>query len=123
MGSYPHPIVPYPIVQVGWSVFEDVEVAAEKWTKFTGAGPFFVSRHIPLEDVVHRGKPTTLDHSTALAQWGTVQLELMYQHCDSPSFIKDLCPDRKSRLVSVSWLAPDLDAETSRMEDLGFPLV
>lgn len=116
-------ITPYPIVQLGWSVFEDIDTAAARWTRATGIGPFFIGRHVPVGDVVHRGVPRTYDHSSAIAQWGDVQLELMEQHCDSPSAIREISPDRRSRLASVSWFVPDIAAEVARMEALGFPVV
>jgi hypothetical protein len=116
-------ITPHPIVQLGWSVFEDIDVAMMRWTQATGIGPFFVGRHVSVDDVVHRGAPGSYDHSSAIAQWGEIQLELMEQHCDSPSAIRDISPDRRSRLASVSWIVPDLPAEIDRMAALGFPVV
>lgn len=116
-------ITPYPVVQLGWSVFEDIDTAMTRWTRATGIGPFFVGRHVPVDDVVHRGVPGRYDHSSAIAQWGDVQLELMEQHCDSPSAIGDMSPDRRSRLASVSWFVPDRADEIERMEALGYPVV
>ncbi|MDB5687613.1 MAG: hypothetical protein JWR77_2202, partial [Rhizorhabdus sp.] len=116
-------ITPYPVVQLGWSVFEDIDAAMARWTQATGIGPFFVGRHVPVDDVVHRGTPGSYDHSSAIAQWGDVQLELMEQHCGSPSAIADISPDRRSRLASVSWFVPDRAAEIERMEKLGYPVV
>jgi hypothetical protein len=116
-------ITPYPVVQLGWPVFEDMETSVEKWVKATGAGPFFSLPHAPLLNVVHRGKPSQFDHTSTIGQWGDIQLELMLQHCDTPSHITDMSPDRRSRLASVSWFVPDMEAETARLEALGFPLI
>jgi hypothetical protein len=52
---------------------------------------------------------------------GDIQLELMLQHCDSPSHIRDLCVDGSPHLTSVSWFTPDLEVETARLNALGFP--
>jgi hypothetical protein len=116
-------ITPHPLVQVGWSIFENVEYAVDKWVKATGAGPFFTLAHVPLLNVRYRGNPTEFDHTTAVGQWGGVQLELMLQHCNNPSHITEMCPDRKTRLTSVSWMVPDMKAEITRMEAQGFPIV
>jgi len=116
-------ITPYPVVQLGWSVFEDIDAAMARWTQATGIGPFFVGRHVPVDDVVHRGVPGRYDHSSAIAQWGDIQLELMEQHCDSPSALRDLAPDRVSRLASVSWFVPEIAPEVERMAQLGYPVV
>ena len=116
-------VTPYPVVQLGWSVFEDIDSAMTRWTEATGIGPFFVARHVPVDDVVHRGSPGRYDHSSAVAQWGDVQLELMAQHCDSPSAIRDISPDGRSRLASVSWFVPAIAPEIDRMAALGYPVV
>jgi hypothetical protein len=113
----------YPIVQVGYSIFEDVDTAVAKWVRLTGAGPFFTLAHVPLLNVVYRGKRTEFDHSMAVGQWGDVQLELMLQHCDNPSHISEMCPDSRPRLTSVSWMVPDMEAEILRMSGQGFPVI
>lgn len=113
----------YPIVQIGWTVFEDVEVAARRWTELTGAGPFFVLRNVPMLNVVHRGVPRGFDHSCAIGQWGDVQIELMHQHCDSPSHLRDLSPDDQPRMSSVSWVVDDIDEEIARLARLHCPIV
>ena len=116
-------ITPYPVVQLGWSVFEDIDTAIGRWVQATGIGPFFVSRHVALDDICHRGEPGRYDHSSAVAQWGDIQLELMQQHCASPSAIRDISPDERPRLASVSWFVPDVAAEVDRMATLGFPVI
>jgi Glyoxalase/Bleomycin resistance protein/Dioxygenase superfamily len=114
-------ISPYPLVQLGWSV-PDYRSAAENWLKLAGVGPFFVQEHVPMHNVIYRGKQTTYDHSIAIGWWGGVEIELMQQHCTNPSHMRDVVPNGGYGFVSVSWFAPDLDAETRRLEALGFPL-
>lgn len=116
-------ITHYPIVQIGWSVFGDLETAVARWVETTGAGPFFYYEHVPLENVVYRGKAGQFDHTSVVSQWCGVQLELMLQHDDEPSHIREMCPDGKPRLCSVSWMAPSIEDEIRRMEALGFPIV
>lgn len=113
----------HPVVQLGWSVFGDMETAVTQWVETTGAGPFFTYAHVPLENVIYRGKPGKFDHTSTVGQWGDVQVELMLQHCDSPSHIREMCPDGKPRLCSISWLVPNMEEEIRRMEALGFPIV
>jgi Glyoxalase/Bleomycin resistance protein/Dioxygenase superfamily len=112
---------PYPLVQLGWSV-PDYRRAADTWLKLAGVGPFFYQEHVPLRNVIYRGRPAAFDHSIAIGWWGGVQIELMQQHCDNPSHMRDVVPNGGYGFVSVSWFAPDLDAETRRLEALGFPL-
>jgi hypothetical protein len=111
------------VMQLGWTVFEDIEVAIDRWVRLNGAGPFFLQRNVPMLNVVHRGVPRSFDHSCAIGQWGDMQIELMQQHCDNPSHLRDLSPDGRTRMASVSWVVPDLAAETVRMQALDFPIV
>lgn len=117
------PLVPHPVVQLGWTVFEDVEVAAHRWIEHFGAGPFYVLRNVPMLDVRHRGVARTFDHSCAIGQWGDVQIELMHQHCDNPSHLRDLSPDGLPRMASVAWVVDDIEQETARLAALGCPIV
>jgi hypothetical protein len=110
------------IVQICWAV-DDVDTAVDRWVKMMGAGPFFVMRHIPLVNVTYRGIPGTYDHSAALGQWGTVQIELHQQHCDSPSAARDLFAPGKSGILHMTWLVKDVDVEIRRMEELGFQTI
>jgi catechol 2,3-dioxygenase-like lactoylglutathione lyase family enzyme len=115
-------ISPHPVVQLCFRV-HDVDAAVEQWVRTMGAGPFFVMRHIPLQNVTFRGEPITYDHSAGLGQWGEMQVELHHQHCDSPSPGKELFGPSGTGLLQVSWLVDDMDAEVRRMDALGFPVV
>jgi hypothetical protein len=45
-----------PFVQAAYLVPQAAD-AAEHWAREFGAGPFFLSEHIPLKAVVYRGSP------------------------------------------------------------------
>jgi Glyoxalase/Bleomycin resistance protein/Dioxygenase superfamily len=66
-------------VQLAYGV-RDVVRAAETFTGQTGAGPFFVSAHIPLASARVFGKTADFDHSSAYGQWGDVMVELVEEH-------------------------------------------
>src|SRR3546814_20458881 len=91
----------FPVVQLGWTVFEDIELAARRWIELTGAGPFFLLRHVPMLNVMHRGVPRGFDHSCAIGQWGDLQIELMHQPFDSPSHLQDLSPDGEPSMSHI----------------------
>jgi Glyoxalase/Bleomycin resistance protein/Dioxygenase superfamily len=112
-------IIPSSIVQIGWSV-DDIDSAVTRWVKSLGVGPFFALRNAQFNSVTHRGKPSVFDHSAAFTQWGEFQIELMQQHGDYPSVLRDICPPTETRIVSFSWFVDDLAAETRRMNSLGF---
>ena len=68
----------------------DLEAAAMDWIRTTGIGPFLTVPHVQLAEYDYRGrKGSGLDFSVALAQSGGVQIELVQQHCDSPSAYRD----------------------------------
>lgn len=73
-------------------VVNDVDEAIARWHALWGLGPFFVRRHIAMPHVVYRGAPAQIDISAVYVQAGPVQVELVQQHCDSPSAFRDMYP-------------------------------
>jgi hypothetical protein len=65
-------------VQIAYAV-DDVTAAARRWSD-RGVGPFFVIEHIDVHNARVNGAPSTFDHSSAYAQWGSVMVELICQH-------------------------------------------
>ena len=54
-------------VQIAYAA-SDVSTAAARLAATTGAGPFFIARHIPLRSARIHGKPAEFDHSSAHSQ-------------------------------------------------------
>ncbi len=104
------------IVQLAYFV-PDVQAAAKRWRRHLGAGPFFISEHIPLQEVVFDGAPGALDHSSAYGWWGRIMVELVQQNCDCPSVFSG----RPWGLHHAAYFAPDLDAELRSLQARGFP--
>lgn len=92
-------------VQIAYHV-ADIDRAMARWHAAVGVGPFLLRRHIPLEDVRYRGQSCALDISAAMAQSGDVQIELVQQHCDSPSTFRDMF-DRAEEGLHHLAIAPD----------------
>lgn len=110
-----------PIIQICW-VVDNMEQAALRWVDIMGAGPFFLMPQMHKEvKVIYRGKPTTLDQSFAIGQWGPIQVELIEQHCNSPVGFRDMFAP--GQIQHVTWMVDDLEAETRRLEAMGFPKV
>ena len=76
-------------VQIAYHV-PDAEAAAHAYSQAFGWGPFFLLEHIPLASCLYRGAPAPFDHSSAYGQAGEVMVELISQHDDSPSVLRDL---------------------------------
>ncbi len=66
-------------VQIAYAV-ADARAAALDLATSTGAGPFFLARHIPVVEARSRGRPATFDHSSAYGQWGDLMVELVEEH-------------------------------------------
>lgn len=108
-------------VQIAYAV-PDAEVAAHRWARDLGAGPFFLRRHIPLASVTHRGAPSTFDHTSAYGQWGNVMVELVQDHGTGPSVVRERYAPHESGLHHLAYFVDDLDATTAALASLGYPL-
>ena len=107
------------IVQMAW-VVDDLEDAARRWHQTTGIGPFLVNRHIPIREPLYRGAPGAVDFSTAIAQAGPVQIELVQQHDDAPSCYRDSVPKGSEAMHHVAIMAPDYETTVAGYVAQGF---
>ena len=108
-----------PFVQLAYFV-PDIFAAAERWTAERGAGPFFIAEHIPVENVRYRGRPATLDHSSAYGQLGTIMIELVQQNDPGPSAFRDMFGPGEQGLHHAATIVPDFEEELARYESLGY---
>jgi hypothetical protein len=105
-------------VQVAYHVPDPV-VAAERCARDYGWGPFVLLEHIALERSLHRGTPRPFDHTSAYGQAGDVMVELITQHDDTPSALRDLYAQHQSGVHHVACFVDDLRAELQRFRDRG----
>jgi hypothetical protein len=105
-------------VQIAYAV-PDVRAAARSWAAHFGAGPFFVREHIELEDVMIRGRPDTFDHSSAYGQWGAVMVELIEDHGDGPSPVRDMFPRAGSGLHHLAYFVENIEAAAEDLLNQG----
>lgn len=109
----------HPIVQLAW-VVPALEPAARVWHALSGVGPFLVSRRIAVEGAHHRGLPSVTAFSTAVAQMGEVQIELVEQHDDTPSAYRDTIAAGTTGFHHIAIIAPDFDAALAYHTGRGF---
>lgn len=107
------------IVQAAW-VVPDLDAAIHAWHAAMGVGPFLVNRRLTIGEPLYRGRPSTTQFSTALAQAGDTQIELVEQHDDTPSCYRDLVPAGRTAFHHVAIIAGDYDVELARYADAGF---
>ncbi|WP_160119266.1 VOC family protein [Sphingosinicella microcystinivorans] len=88
----------------------DLDEAIMRWHRLFGIGPFIVRRNIALGSVHYRGAPSELHISAAHAQAGPVQIELIVQHCDTPSTFRDMYKGGEEGIHHVALFPEDHDA-------------
>jgi hypothetical protein len=94
-------------VQIAYHV-PDPEQAARRFASSFGWGPFFLFEHIPLSRCIYRGAPAAFDHSSAYGQAGEIMIELITQHDDAPSVLRDLYARDAVGVHHVAHFVPDL---------------
>jgi hypothetical protein len=73
-----------PLGQIGY-VVADLKEAATGWVERTGIGPWYIAEHVPLDYFQHRQSPSDIEIGIATAFTGSLEIELIVQHNDSPS--------------------------------------
>ena len=96
------------IIQYAW-VVPNLEAAARHWHATMGVGPFLINRNLAISDARHRGVSRTPRFSTAVAQSGAVQIELVEQLDDAPSAYRDTIAAGTTGLHHVAIVAADFD--------------
>jgi hypothetical protein len=115
-----------PLHHIGYWV-DDLDSAMKQWTRDLGVGPFQVIEHVPLEDFVltvdgRHYDDVVFDHAAAFAAWVPIVVELSQVHAidDRLAAAYGFAPGTVSH---VSWVVPDLAAESARLERLGCQLI
>jgi len=101
----------------------DFDAALRYWTETIGAGPFYRFDHVAVEGVKVRGVETQVDFSMALGYWGDLQIELIQQHCDTPSVYNSVAGAGQDGLHHVCILVDSLDEARSVCEAVGAEIV
>ena len=107
-----------PIMQLAF-VPKDLDAAVSYWTKVAGAGPFFRLPHIAYKEARYRGAPSHVDFSVLIGYWGDMQIELIEQHCASPSIYKAWLDEGREGLHHVCILVDDIGHARAVCEKAG----
>ncbi len=111
-----------PVMQLGF-VVPDLEHGMRHWLDKVGIGPFFVLEHVKFAQVVYKGKPSGIDMSVAIAQWGEVQVELIQQFNDAPSIYSEFTGRDKGGLQHVGVMTNSVADDLVRLGKLGIEAV
>jgi catechol 2,3-dioxygenase-like lactoylglutathione lyase family enzyme len=106
---------------------DDLDAAMARWDTELGVGPFQVIEHVRFEEFVlavggERCDAVVFDHAAAFAAWGPVVVELGQVHAidDRLAAAYGVAPGAISH---VSWVVPDVAAESARLARLGCRLI
>lgn len=95
-------------------VVRDIEKAMEYWSGTLGVGPWYYIEKPPIEAFEYRGQPSEPDISIALANSGSLQIELIQQRNDQPSMYRDfldaLPEDGDGGLQHIAYWTTDFGA-------------
>jgi catechol 2,3-dioxygenase-like lactoylglutathione lyase family enzyme len=106
------------IGQMGF-VCEDLVGAVDFWTRRIGAGPFYELSHIKLSGTRYRGAAAEVDLSAALGYFGDLQIELIQQHCESPSVYREWLAQGGTGVQHVAVLVDDFEAAHRALLEIG----
>ena len=98
-------------MQMCW-VVPDIHAAMRAWTSASGVGPFFLFDTITFGEPRYRGQPSECaDITAAMAQAGELQIELVCQNDDRPSFWRDVVPAGHTGLHHMAVYSKNYDAD------------
>jgi hypothetical protein len=122
-----------PLFEQGWPegefrffqlghVVDDVIAAAERWVAAFGVGPFHV---LPVVEqrAEYADGVRTIRLQVAVAQAGPVQIELIQQHCATPSIFRDWSRGGTSAFHQIATVTNDYDGKVAGLRDAGYPVV
>ena len=106
------------IIQYAW-VVPNLETAARHWHATLGVGPFLINRDLKLTNPRYRGQPGGPRFSTAVAQSGSVQIELIEQLDEAPSVYRERVAAGATGFHHVAFIAGDFPAALAALTDQG----
>jgi hypothetical protein len=109
----------YRFFQLG-HVVEDIVSAAGGWSSTFGIGPFHVLPVVDQQLTLGDGEVQTVRIQVAVAQAGPVQIELIQQHCDTPSLYRDWSKNGTSAFHQVATVTRDYAGKKAHFEGLGY---
>lgn len=109
------------VAQNGY-VVRDIEAAMRHWSGVLGVGPWFYAERAPIENFQFRGAPSDCVISIALANAGTLQIELIQQRNDAPSMYRNFLDAGHEGLQHIAYWTDRFDAALDVAKTLGWTL-
>jgi hypothetical protein len=111
-----------PIHHLGY-VVEDLETTVQRLVSGLGAGPFFVVRDVPLEEVTSRCEAATFQHDSAFGQCGAMPIEVMQLKRLEPERVREGSRTRRRTCTTPhTWWRRSVSPRPARISsDVGSP--
>ena len=109
----------YRFFQLG-HIVDDIVSAARRWSAAFRIGPFHVLPVVDQQLTHADGEIRTVRVQVAVAQAGPVQIELIQQHCNTPSLYRDWSNGGTSAFHQVATVTRDYAGKRARFETLGY---
>lgn len=103
-----------PVRQNGY-VVENLDQAIDKWVRKMGVGPFYKLPQVTFEQYHYQGNASSPELRIALANSGDLQIELIEQTNDAPSFYRDFLHDYDAGLQHLSVWSESYEADTQKI--------
>lgn len=101
-------------------VVRDIETALKHWTEVLGVGPFYYIDSVPVDHFTYRGKPSDLEMSIALGNFGDLQIELIQQRNDAPSMYREFLEAGHEGLQHMSCWTKTYQQDYDRLTAQGY---
>jgi catechol 2,3-dioxygenase-like lactoylglutathione lyase family enzyme len=101
-------------------VVPDIEAAMDHWSRVLGVGPWFYNPRVPIKNYQHRGRSYEPHNSVALANSGSLQVELVQTRNDVPSMYREFTEAGHQGAQHVAYWTEDFDADLERLQAQGF---
>jgi hypothetical protein len=98
----------------------------DHWINSLGVGPWIIVERPSVINVVHRGKPSELNFSFAIAHMGAIQVEIIEQHDDAPTTYSEFmtATNGEGGLHHIAFWPDDIDVAHERVtNELGWNLI
>lgn len=100
-------------------VVRDIRAAMDHWVNVVGVGPWFFVEEVKTDYFRHRGVPSDMRMSVALANSGDLQIELIQQLNDAPSLYKEFLDAGHEGLQHMAYWTHDYQGLHDRALSLG----
>jgi 4-hydroxyphenylpyruvate dioxygenase-like putative hemolysin len=101
-------------------VVRSVDEAMEHWTQVMGVGPFFVADCFHIDDFRYRDLHAPIDMKVALANCGSIQIELIELVSDTPSNFRDFLVAHGEGQHHIAFWPESFDQELAELLSRGY---